>query len=167
MEFDAFLLSKAMIVGGLGSWLMMAAYNNLADPNTNITLLNKMMTLESIVADGDLGLGLVGRTTKFSKKIPLLLKTIAFVQIGIALCLLFSSGMLALSALSLSGISQEASVSVATLSMTLFMGMWWFFIIGGLWFGYWIKMGTVQMVHFTLLIISILVITVLNLSGYP
>lgn len=36
------------------------------------------------------------------------------------------------------------------------MALWLAFMVGGFWFGYWIKQGPIQQVHTTLLIISIL-----------
>ncbi|CAD0215726.1 hypothetical protein AGRHK599_LOCUS3981 [Rhizobium rhizogenes] len=36
------------------------------------------------------------------------------------------------------------------------MALWLAFMVGGFWFGYWIKQGAIHQVHMTLLIISIL-----------
>jgi hypothetical protein len=43
----------------------------------------------------------------------------------------------------------------ANLALCAFTGLWLIFMLGGFWFGYWIKQGPVQQVHMMLLLIGI------------
>lgn len=50
----------------------------------------------------------------------------------------------------------------ANIALSMFAAMWLVFLCGGLWFGYWIKQGPIQGVHFTLLILSVACMMLVN-----
>lgn len=49
----------------------------------------------------------------------------------------------------------RSAVAVTDIGLAAFVALWLGFILTGLWFSYWVKMGPVQQAHMTLLIISI------------
>ncbi len=159
-----FKLIQALPVLSAGIWLLLAAFNNLTDPGTNVRLLVRMMTMEDIRRDNDLGLGLLQRAISDTKFIPAFLKAIAYVQIVIAASLILSSLGLVASVMEVVWISRLDILMITNLSIFSFFTLWAFFLIGGLWFGYWIKMGIVQNVHFVLILYSILLMIVVNLK---
>jgi hypothetical protein len=44
---------------------------------------------------------------------------------------------------------------LADLALLLFASMWFLFLCGGLWFGYWITLPSVQTVHLLMLIATL------------
>ncbi|MNH13028.1 hypothetical protein D3C79_725870 [compost metagenome] len=55
--------------------------------------------------------------------------------------------------------------SRAVIALTCFLLLWFSFICGGLWFGYWLKQGAMQSVHMTLILIGLL--SLLFVQGGP
>jgi len=163
MTWDAFWLAKAIVFGGLGSWLLLAALNNLMDANTNITLLRRMMRMDAIREDGILGQGLLVRAIRNDACIPLLLRTVALTQLLIATALMLAALAMAAVGLQLGEVDSAWLTDVATLSVSAFLTLWFFFLVGGLWFGYWIKMGSVQIVHFIMLMFGFLLLLLLRI----
>ncbi|WP_111977033.1 DUF2165 family protein [Algibacillus agarilyticus] len=166
MPLDALLLAKGIILFGLGTWLLLAAINNFVDPRTNLTLLKKMMTMAAIKHDNDLGVGLLHRAVKNTAFVIWFLKLLATIQLVVAILLLASAFILIGLLLGIESFSFEQSMSLPTFAMTCFMSLWLFFMVGGLWFGYWIKMGMVQIVHLILLVLSLLILILLNLPSH-
>lgn len=162
MTLDVFWLAKAIVFGGLGSWLLLAALNNLMDANTNITLLSRMMRMDAIREDGTLGQGLLVRAIKNDAYIPLLLRVVALTQLSIATTLILVALAMAAAGVQLVTVDYVWLTDMATLSVSAFLSLWFFFLIGGLWFGYWIKMGSVQIVHFTMLMFGFLLLLLLK-----
>jgi len=147
---------KGMVLFGTGSWMLMAACNNLLDAKTNVILLTRMMSMEEIRLDGKMGQGLLYRSIQSSLFVFPMLRTIAAMQLVIGLSLLVSSVLIMNIPFYFIEISESIVAIVVNLSILSLTLHWFVFLIGGLWFGYWIKMGQVQMVHFTMLILSIL-----------
>jgi hypothetical protein len=56
----------------------------------------------------------------------------------------------------------DLAIARANGALGAFLGLWLFFLCGGLWFGYWMKMGPVQQVHLTLMVIALLAVLVVN-----
>jgi len=57
----------------------------------------------------------------------------------------------------------HVAINIANYSLSAFMSMWFFFLCGGFWFGYWIKTPQIQEVHMKLIIISIVEIIFINI----
>ncbi|GGK43131.1 DUF2165 family protein [Salinarimonas ramus] len=152
------LLTKTVLMAGIAAWMSIAVFNNATDPGTNRYLLGLMleMTLLQDEPNG-LGAGLLWRAWS-SEVAPPLLWGIVAVQIAIALYLW--RGALTFGAAAFSGdrVALEDARRTCIRALTAFMTLWIFFLCGGLWFGYWMKQGAVQMVHMTLLIMSVLFI---------
>lgn len=155
------VLLKGALVGGTGVWLSLIAVNNMVDSNTNLTLLYRMFSMEGIEPQSAMGGGLARRATK-SKKIPrVVLLCVVTQQLGTA-ALLIRSALLLISAAFGSSPSTTLEVQAANLALLLFASMWFLFLCGGLWFGYWITMPAVQLVHVLMLILTIGLVLVVN-----
>jgi predicted small integral membrane protein len=156
------LFACLIIVGGLAAWLSLAVVNNICDGGTNITLLGRMMRMTELKCDCELGIGLRHRAIgDFSTFPRVALTLVIIIQVAIAMALW--AGFVYL-ALALAGGDAQRAIDVASLAITAFAGLWFAFLIGGLWFGYWIKMPQVQQVHLTLLMISTATLVLLHLK---
>lgn len=150
----SFYVCKALLFAGLASWLSMAAINNATDSGTNTFLLSNMMSMQGLIENPVLGNGLEWRAINSPMLASTMLYFIVIVQFSI-------SGLLWLASWKhvkfvVSGNGEVQAVIIANYAIASFMCLWFFFLIGGLFFGYWMKFGGPQGVHFTLLIISIL-----------
>lgn len=159
------LLLKPMMMSGLALWVGVACFNNIIDKATNRFLLGAMFAMQLLKEDGQLGQGLLRRSWENKKKrVNFLLWLIVGIQAVISLLLCISASLLFLSVFN--SHYQSISILMANWSLLSFMGLWLGFLCGGLWFGYWIKMGHVQVVHLLLLIISLLAVDVVNIPIY-
>lgn len=155
------LLACLVVVAGLAGWLSLAVVNNIRDGGTNVALLGRMMSMTELKTDKELGLGLRSRAIGDRSAFPrAALTAVIIVQLGIALALWAGALLLALA---LAGGNAAWAIDVASTAVTAFAGLWFAFLIGGLWFGYWIKMPQVQQVHLSLLTISIAALVLLHL----
>lgn len=165
MDFYALLIAKGFFVVSLGLWLFIAACNNLVDPETNIELINRMLTMTAIHEDLDLGLGLRDRAIVQPSKTRLLLKLVAIYQLTVAILLILSGSILGGIGFGIELLSLATAIKLSTISVLFYASLWVGFLLGGMWFGYWIKMGRVQIVHFILLILSLLVMILVNMPN--
>lgn len=58
--------------------------------------------------------------------------------------------------------SDTSALCCVNQALLLFIFHWGAFLCGGLWFGYWLKQGAIQMVHMTLLVIGIGIYVLFN-----
>jgi predicted small integral membrane protein len=156
----ALALARVVVVSGLAAWLSLAVFNNIRDPGTNIHLLGTMMRMSLIEEDPAVGRGLLRRAVRSQTAPRVLLTAVVLAQVIIC-ALLWWAAVALLQAVG--GDGQGRAQAIATLAISAFATLWLVFLIGGLWFGYWIKMPQVQQVHLTLLIIAVLVLVLVNL----
>lgn len=148
------LLPLAAIMTCLAAWMSVAVFNNIVDPSTNRMLLGGMLRMDLVREDPHLGNGLQHRAMTSPEAPVRILRIVIVVQLVLAALLWTAAATAAAAWL---GLAEPASaVAWSNLALILFNGLWAFFLCGGLWFGYWIKLSHVQQVHMTLLIIGIL-----------
>lgn len=153
------IASRAVLLAGLALWMSIAVLNNLTDPATNMLHLETMLSMQLLIEDPAFGNGLEWRALPgLSPRMTLL--AVMMCQTLVAGALWFGVALFARDLLS--GQPTEKARSVATLALTTFLGLWLFFLCGGLWFGYWMKQGAIQGVHLTLVIIAISSLTYIN-----
>jgi len=153
---------KPAILAGLALWLSIACANNVVDRKTNRLLLKNMFSMSLLQEDGFLGQGLLRRAWRAQNIEHKFLWGIVAVQICIVASLWTSVVLMILAGENPSyGI---VALTVSNWSLLAFMGLWFFFLCGGLWFGYWIKTPNVQMFHMLLLIITLLAMILINLQ---
>ncbi|VFR57278.1 hypothetical protein BRI6_1350 [plant metagenome] len=154
MSISLIAFSRLVILAGLALWLTIAVINNLTDPGTNRTLLGHTLSMGLVSAEEVLGAGLLWRAWPAHWSHTLLYIIVA-VQFMVAGFLWRSVISYAKAFLQQDGQRLLDARGHATLALSLFILLWMFFICGGLWFGYWLKQGPVQMVHMTLILIGI------------
>lgn len=148
---------KVLVVAGLAAWLSLAVSNNILDFGTNRFLLANVTSMRELKADPNLGKGLVGRAVENARYPTLILCAVIVMQVVVALLLWRGAWHLAFAA------DARAAVGAANLGLASFLALWLWFLIGGLFYGYWMKMPQVQQVHLALVIISTLAIILVNM----
>lgn len=152
------LATKTLLMAGMAAWMSIAVLNNATDPGTNRFLIGLMLDMTRLQEHPDgLGSGLLWRAWS-SEVAPPLLWAIVVVQVSIALYLWRGAVTFGLAAWRGDGLALEDARRTCIRALTAFMALWLAFLCGGLWFGYWMTQGPVQMVHMTLLIMSVLFI---------
>lgn len=152
-------LSRATILIGLAIWLSIAVLNNITDSGTNITHLDAMLSMHFLVEDQFLGNGLEWRAWQVPPA-KTILWGVVFWQLLTAAALWLATIKMVLTTFGRADF--DRALLYANLAITMFLGMWLFFLCGGLWFGYWIKQGAIQGVHIDLIAISIVVLIYIN-----
>jgi predicted small integral membrane protein len=154
-------IAKIITILGLACYLTVCTFNNIVDKGTNEILLGKMFNMQMLSDDPTLGKGLLPRSIA-TKNMPIItLKCITVLEI-LTSSLLWFSGFQLLRAYLFKKIKITKAISSCNLALSSFMGLWFFFWCGGLWFGYWIKTGQIQEVHMHLIMISILALIFVN-----
>lgn len=155
------LLIKPMILCGLGSWLGIACFNNIVDRATNRFLLHNMFSMEQLKADESMGQGLLSRAWDNRKLSHAILWGVVVIQAVLATSFMVSAGLFITALIQQSYL--EFALTIANASLFGFMCLWLWFLCGGLWFGYWIKMSQVQTTHLMLLMLGLLATIVINI----
>lgn len=132
-----------------GLWLALAALGHVLDGGTNRHLLAEMMRMTQLQQDPLLGKGLLHRAWPGESAPRVALYVIALVQFCIV-ALLLRAGWLWLT-----GADPQRALAAADLALSAFGAIWCFFLLGGLWFGYWIKTPLLQLVHLNLAALSL------------
>jgi predicted small integral membrane protein len=147
--------AKAALLGGLALWLSIAALNNATDQGTNRSLIGAMLDMRLIDGDNsELGHGLLWRSVNSALAVWLLWFVIIY-QAAVSIYLWKAAFAFAHVTVFPGSGDLERARATGVRALTLLMMLWLFFLCGGLWFGYWLKQGSVQLVHLMLLIVSI------------
>lgn len=147
----------------LALWLTLAVTNNMKDPVTNHILIGRVLSMQLIEDDGQLGQGLLTRRWCCPAAPPVILRMIIAVQVLIALGLWFSACCRVMAMMDLT--SHAFALKCSDVVLSLFLLLWWSFMCGGLWFGYWIKMFRVHIIHMTLVVIGLLTLILTHLPN--
>ncbi|MFT3690226.1 DUF2165 family protein [Paenirhodobacter sp.] len=167
---NAVVAAKSVLMLGLAGWMTVAVLNNVTDPGTNHFHLGAMFEM-ALLAEEPNGLGQNLRWRALPGAVtPVILWLVVAVQTGITAYLWKAAWGCAATALRGGPVLPEATRATAIRALTCFMALWLCFMIGGFWFGYWIKQGAIQQVHMTLLIVGALSISFVGnrqLEGEP
>ncbi|WP_246451483.1 DUF2165 family protein [Allostreptomyces psammosilenae] len=161
----SFILAQTFGLAGITAWLTLIAINNINDPGTNVALMEQMLTMRDIAADDVRGQGLLWRAWSDDLARPLLYGVIV-VQVAIVALMWRSVASFTRALLAPTPARHATAVGQANVALVAFMGLFLLFLIGGLWFGYWMFMGPVQGVHFTLLGIAFLAMLLVNQPAF-
>lgn len=148
---------KALTVAGLACWLGLAMFNNIVDFGTNRFLLSNVLAMRELKADPNLGKGIVSRAIDNPAYPRLILRIVIVAQVVISLLLWRGAWHLTFSS------DRAFAAGAANLGLGAFMSLWFWFLIGGLYHGYWMKTPQVQQVHLALVVISIGSIILVNM----
>ncbi len=155
------LMPKIVSMAGLSCYLSIAVFNNMIDRGTNKFLLGQMLSMDLLMCDHVLARGLMARAIKSINASTFVLNLIIVLQALIAI-LLWGGTLQLVWAFTIDQDMLHLAINTCNLALSLFMGLWFLFWCGGLWFGYWIKTGQIQEVHMKLIIISILELLFIN-----
>lgn len=158
---NAFILLKGVLLGGTGLWLALIAFNNIADPRTNCGLIHRMFSMDGITPESAMGGGLARRAIKSERLPRVVLTFVVALQIPTAVLLMRAGLELVDAGIGWSPASVVERES-ANLALLPFASMWVLFLCGGLWFGYWITLPSVQTVHLLMLIVTIGMVLLVN-----
>jgi predicted small integral membrane protein len=139
---------KALYLGLYALWLAVAVANNILDFGTNRHLLGNVTSMRELKADPVLGKGIVRRAIDDPRYAGLILRVVIVVQIIIVALMLRGVWHLAVS-------DRATGTGAANLSLAALFCLWFWFLIGGLYHGYWIKMPQVQQVHFAMVLLTL------------
>lgn len=157
LDFPRFVL-----LTGVSVWLWIAVANNIIDRQTNVYLLGIMFSMKLLFEDENLGSGLKQRAVKESGFSARALSWVVAYQVCAAI--LLTAASLAMGARWL-GLQDLGATGLANLAVASFVSLWFFFMCGGLWFGYWMKQSHVQQVHMNLVLFSMGIFALINLPG--
>lgn len=149
------------VLGGIALWLSLIALNNATDFDTNRTLIGDTISMKAIVADHAAGQGLAWRAWSSGAAGPLFAAIIAYQVLTAGF--LWRAVVTGIRAVRTPGADLTPFVRRTNQALMMFAGLFLFFLIGGLWFAYWLHLGPAQQVHFTLLIIGALLAILVNL----
>lgn len=154
------LLPEALTVTGLALWMSIAWFNNLTDQGTNIFHLDNMLSMK-LLQNTQFAQGLIWRAWPEGWA-PQVLIFIIFVQ-GVVALSLWRAAISYMHCLSTGSASASTPRRLANYALSLFGGLWLFFLCGGLWFGYWMRQGPIQNVHLMLVLITLALLIFINL----
>lgn len=154
------VLPQALILGGMAAWLTLIMINNITDSGTNIHLIGQVLTMEAMADNPHQGQGLLGRALSADLAAPALYGVIAYQAVASALLWWATAAHLRLAFGRGDG---TRATLLGNLALSALAGLALMFLVGGLWFGYWITFGPVQQVHFTLLLVAVGGLVLVNL----
>lgn len=155
------LLLTLTLLAGVTAWLTLIAINNITDFGTNKALLQATMNMRALIDDPVRGNGLEARALPNSLAAPALIAVIIY-QLG-TVAMMWRAVATGLRVLRTPSLGLFAYIRQVNHSLVPFLLLFAGFLISGLYFGYWLHLGPVQQVHFTLLIIGTLVALLTNL----
>lgn len=158
MSIRLIAFSRLVVVMGLAMWLTIAVFNNVTDSGTNRQLLGQTLSMGLLEQEEVLGAGLRWRAMP-AEFASVLLYLVVAAQLLVCASLWRASVAYMRVFLRNDDAPMIVARNQALLALSLFVLLWMWFICGGLWFGYWLKQGAVQMVHLSLIVIGLCALT--------
>ncbi|WP_256583217.1 MULTISPECIES: DUF2165 family protein [Pseudomonas] len=164
MSFHPFSFSRLAVVASLALWLSIAVLNNLTDPETNRFHIGNTFSMVLLEEEELLGAALRWRAWPVQWA-ETALYAVAGIQIVVSMLLWYAAFAYARAWRLGSRTALDVARNRAVVALTCFLLLWFGFICGGLWFGYWLKQGAIQSVHMTLVLIGL--VALLFVQGEP
>ena len=159
-------LVRAILIIGIALWMSIIMINNISDPGTQIFLLSKMYSMELFKNDPMMGQGLLSRAIDWPPMAVITLLIVVIYEVT-SVILLWRSAISYVFALKSNDKGAELNaLKRANIALSSLLFLWLFFMCGGLFFGYWLKMGSVQTVHVHLLIVTLIAFIFMNYDSY-
>ncbi|MFT5519806.1 MAG: putative small integral membrane protein [Enterobacterales bacterium] len=156
------LLILCTVICGYGLWFSLAVLNNIADFQTNRFLIARMISMQEILDDSNLGNGIQWRALKGQHWSPIILTGVIFYQL-LAASKLAIAGVALISLVITGGATTTELLFDINIALLMMLALWFGFLTGGLWFGYWIKMPQVQIVHIMLVLVTLICLILVNM----
>ncbi|WMI97507.1 DUF2165 family protein [Pseudomonas chlororaphis subsp. aurantiaca] len=164
MSFHVFAFSRLAVMASLALWLSIAVLNNLTDPETNRFHIGNTLSMVLLEEEELLGVALRWRAWP-AHWAEATLYAVAGIQVAVSALLWYAAfGYVKAWRLGSRRVLDSAR-NRAVVALTCFLLLWFGFICGGLWFGYWLKQGAIQSVHMTLILIGL--VALLFVQGDP
>jgi predicted small integral membrane protein len=162
---QSLLWIKALVAGGYALYLTLFVLNNVTDPVTNSGAIEPMMTMRGLKEDPPLGQGVVWRAIDSPSMHKAAYRMVIVVQAVAAVLLWRGTVMLVQAGVGGYGASDvRSAVGAVNLGMLVLVALALAFVLTGLWFVNWVKMGGVEQAHTTLLFIALFGVIVINLG---
>ncbi|MGQ0464591.1 MAG: DUF2165 family protein [Sporichthyaceae bacterium] len=146
-------------LAGMAVWFSVVVLNNATDFRTNRGLVEATITMKAVIAEPGKGDGLEWRAMPGDLAGPLFGAIVGYqVLIVASLWRAVGTGVRAVRGRA----DRALFVRRTNAALMLFLGLFFFFLAGGLWFAYWLALGPVQQVHLTLLIVGFLLAVLVN-----
>lgn len=159
-------LVRTILITGIAVWMSIIMINNISDPGTQIFLLSKMYSMDLFKNDLMMGQGLLSRAIDWPPMSVITLLIVVIYEIT-SVILLWRAAISYVFALKSSDKGAELNaLKRANIALSCLLFLWLFFMCGGLFFGYWLKMGSVQTVHVHLLIVTLIAFIFMNYDSY-
>lgn len=152
---------KVLLVAGLATYLSLFVLNNLTDPGTNSAAVERMMSMRELRDDPPLGRGVLWRAVVAPAAHRAAFGLVIVVQAIGAAVLWLAAALLAMAAFQSYPVA--GAIGVANLGLAVLVALCLGFLLTGLWFSYWVKMGPVQQGHTTLLLIGLASVLTVNI----
>jgi predicted small integral membrane protein len=153
---------KILIVAGLAGYLSLFVLNNLTDPRTNSAAIPRMTTMRELKAEPPLGGGVLWRAIDSPAVHRMAYSLVVAVQAIGAILLWWGAGLLGWAAATGGA---TIGLTIANFGLLVFVAQFVGFLLVGLWFSYWVKMGPIQQGHLTLLLVGLAAVIVVNLPA--
>jgi predicted small integral membrane protein len=157
VELAALPLLKIVICGGFSVWSLVAAYNNVVGFAGSVAAISATMSMSPLREQPPIETQFDGRRVR-SLAVP------KFSVVCVLLLQAAAGALLALAAIGFVGISpiELAPQQIGQWGFSLLMIAWFAMLVGGLWFGYWIRQDALQMTHLALLIATMIAAALVN-----
>jgi predicted small integral membrane protein len=162
---ETLLWIKTLVVGGYAIYLSLFVLNNVTDPVTNSGAIEPMMTMRALKEDPPVGRRVVWRAID-SPRIHRASYVLVILMQAATAILLWRAGVLMVDAIAGGYAAGDirSAMAAANLGMLVLLALAFAFVLGGLWFVSWVKMGSVEQAHTTLLFIALFGVVVINLG---
>ncbi|ALS61560.1 DUF2165 family protein [Pandoraea norimbergensis] len=150
---DAFVVFKCVVTLGLAVWSAIAALNNLVAFGASTGAIGRTLSMSPLREAPAIDISLLRRAVHAKALAVMALIAMIVLQGIAAICLAYGGGQLAI-ALASAG-SDATGIHWGMFGLTALAAAWLLMMIGGLWFGYWIRQEGLQLTHMMLLVLTI------------
>jgi predicted small integral membrane protein len=162
-EGNYFSLSQTIFITGLTVWMTIIVTNHFFDYDTVYHTIVRMFKMPKLIADPNLGNGIEWRSGDWPKLAEMVFDGVILFQCVIVI-LLWRATISHLKVNNTDAKDHTTALKKINLALSLMIVMWFLFMCGGLFFGYWMEMGHVQDNHFNFLIMTLVGAAFMNVA---
>ncbi|CAI8888855.1 MULTISPECIES: DUF2165 family protein [Pseudomonas] len=151
-------LFQAVQAIGLSLWLCIAVLNNLQAFRASLGAVGATMAMAPLRQAPTIDFPLLSRALHSTAAHRIALVVVLVLQVAAAATALIGSYAL------LIGAGLEAARPWLNLALSAFLGFTFAMLLGGLWFGYWIRQEGLQLTHLVLVLWALLAFVVFNVQ---
>lgn len=157
------VISKAILLAALGSWLAIALRNNLLGFSRSVTAIGDLMAMRSFDQEPVVSTPLTRKRVTSHAWHTAVLSFILVSEAATALLLLGAAGLYAGT---LMGLEVAAAKAAGDTALAAFLALGSVMLIGGTWFGYYVKQAIVQLTHLLMLALGTGAAVLMNLPTH-